>query len=290
MIMIRLFLSITVTLVLATTLCASPAQAAKAKTVKSEGMLPWTDNEATTKQGALDDALKKVITATLQEFVPEGKLLEHKEYLEERIYPRVLRYVLSYKITSKGWLVHYDMPGLLDRGSIKFMEDEAIEGSFSALEELGAEGDLSLDVEEYMTEEVEEDPSFIRGIAAHGGGVNVYHVWIETKVDEEQLKRDVKGALGVTQERTRELEIVLLGVKEFKEFESFKVKLKETELLSGLEYKSFSPGRVTMKAKVVASADIFVRELTVVLGEGFTVLQAGMGDTVLVNQLGGKKR
>ena len=233
-------------------ICLMLASLAQAKTliVTAEGKAWRTDDGSGVKEKAVTAALKESIVKAAGSFMKEEELKASGALFEEKLYPDFTRYVLFYRIISEEWKtepVVKDIPPVdVDSAAIDFTSDEAESVDF----------------------------------------VEVYYVAVEASVDMDELQKDVFRLKAGAEASDVPLRIVILRASGYKSFDAVKKEIRKTEGVKGVDYESFSNGRITLRVTLFGGVDAFVEKVKARLGKGFSVFRLDDKNEVVIKEAG----
>ncbi len=113
------------------------------------------------------------------------------------------------------------------------------------------------------------------------GGELLYHLWIETRLDIDRLKEDVKDFSDIEEVETSSVRIEILGVNDHKRFEDLRTGLQESEVIKELSYESFSRGRYVLRALVAGTGHDLYDRLRGNLGKDLVLIPGGVGRVII---------
>jgi hypothetical protein len=238
---------------------------AEVSVIKTEGSARRFDDETATKIRALEDALRNAVSSVLESFTSEESALQYSEATGE-ILNNAADYLLNYRILREGWITHHDV-------SPTYNEDETLPDEPGPAEPRPT--DIPLD--ELMTPE--------RPVT----GVEFYHIWIEAKVDEGQLREDLLRLTGRGEEDIRPVTILILDVFDYATYESIKNDLARIDIVKDISYNSFFTGRIVLTARVQGTADTLLEKLEGQVGERFVLIPSGK-DKIIIKAPGEAER
>jgi hypothetical protein len=120
-------------------------------------------------------------------------------------------------------------------------------------------------------------------------GVEFYHIWIEAKVDEGQLREDLLRLTGRGEEDIRPVTILILDVFDYATYESIKNDLARIDIVKDISYNSFFTGRIVLTARVQGTADTLLEKLEGQVGERFVLIPSGK-DKIIIKAPGEAER
>ncbi|HHL40047.1 MAG TPA: hypothetical protein ENJ37_06045 [Deltaproteobacteria bacterium] len=112
-------------------------------------------------------------------------------------------------------------------------------------------------------------------------GVERYHIWIEAKIDVGRLKKDVRAMTSIKKEKSTDMEIVLLDVRDYREYERIRELIWRLDMVTDLSYRSFYPGRITVGAVVKGNVYKFKEALAEAVGPGYFLVPSSPDRVVL---------
>ncbi|MFZ3071856.1 MAG: hypothetical protein WA162_01285, partial [Thermodesulfobacteriota bacterium] len=203
---------------------AATAAPAKPLIVTAEGKAGKTDDGSGVKEKAVATALTESIVKAVGSFMKEEERGIFEALFKENLYPDATRYILTYRIISEEW------------------KTEPVEkvtpfykGGLGGIKDIPP-GDF--------------DSSEIDGTGNDGFGadsLDVYYVVVEASVDMDELQKDVfrlKAGAGASDTALR---VVILGSSGYKSFDAVKEEIRKTEGVKGVDYDSFSKGRIILR-------------------------------------------
>ncbi len=113
------------------------------------------------------------------------------------------------------------------------------------------------------------------------GGELLYHLWIETRLDIDRLKEDVKDFSDIEEVEISTVSIEILGVNDQKRFEDLRAQLQESGIIKELGYESFSRGRYVLRASVAGTGHDLYDRLRGTLGKDLVLIPGGIGRVII---------
>jgi len=113
------------------------------------------------------------------------------------------------------------------------------------------------------------------------GGELLYHLWIETRLDIDRLKEDVKDFSDIEEVEISIVSIEILGVNDQKRFEDLRARLQESGVIKELNYESFSRGRYVLRASVAGTGHDLYDRLRGNLGKDLVLIPGGVGRVII---------
>ncbi|MCK4738586.1 MAG: hypothetical protein KAT46_01435 [Deltaproteobacteria bacterium] len=213
--------------------------------VEAEGFARKSSSgEYRTTQLARDEAVKGSVLVALRLFMDEVLLIENMDFIESNILASSSKYVLNYRILYQGWITHYDLP-----------EETEVE-----------------ETKETTASEGKKTSS-----SAAADGVPAYHTKVEARVDISTLKKDIKKFVFIEDYEVSDIEIIIFGVEDYKDFEEIKSRLLLVPGIKELSYKSFFRRKTVMTAMVTLPFNEIFNALRKEFASNFSVIPTGGG-------------